>query len=301
MPFRVTDAGANAKLTAQITAATQRISTAQEQISTGKRINRPSDDPASAEVVLRLRTSQTVVEQFNRNAGAAKDALLAADGVLEVYQQALDRARALLSQGASDTTSAAGKQTIAAEIDGIRERLLALANTRYDEGYLFGGTRQSAPPYNTTGVPAATPASPQLIQIDPDGSPVTTGIPAETVFSDANGTIFAALTAAATALRGTGNAAADQTTVLTQLDRVTAFTDLAGVGRTIIGASLRRVEAAGSRLEQSSLSLEEAAQRLETADFAGAAVKLSESGRALDAILQTAAQIGRRSLIDLIG
>jgi flagellar hook-associated protein 3 FlgL len=301
MPFRVTDGVLSAKLTAQITASHQRIAAAQEQIATGKRINRPSDDPSGAEVVLRLRTSQAVVEQFRRNAGAAQDALLTADGALDVYQRTLDRARTLLSQGATDSTTLAGKQAIAAEIDGIRERLLSLANTRYDEGYLFGGTRQSAPPFDAAGTPAATPALPQLIQIDPDGSPVTTGVAAESVFTDAGGTVFEALTAAATALRGTGNPAADQAAVLAQIDRLTAFTDLGGVARTTIGASLGRVEAANERLNQSSLSLEEAAQRLEAADFAEAAVKLTESGRALDAIIQTAAQIGRRSLIDLIG
>src|SRR5438552_15679656 len=165
MPFRVTDGVVNARLTAQIATATQRLSQAQEQIASGKRINRPSDDPTGSEVVLRLRTSQTVVDQFRRNAGAAKDTLSTADGTLDIYQQTLDRARTLLAQGASDSTDATAKRTIAAEIDGLRQQMLALANSRHDELYLFGGTRQNVPPFDAAGVPAATAASPQLVPV----------------------------------------------------------------------------------------------------------------------------------------
>ena len=300
MPFRVTDTTLNARLAAQIATAKQLAATAQEQLSSGKRINRPSDDPTGAEVVLRLRTSQAAVDQFRRNAGTAKDALLVADGTLDTYQQALDRARTLLAQGASDSTSAAGKQTIAAEIDGLRQHMLTLANSRQNDIYVFGGTRQNAPPFSSAGVPAATPASAQLVQIDPDGTPITVGVTADTIFSDATGSVFDALTAAATALRGTGNPSADQTTVLAQIDRLTTFTDLAGVARTTVGTSLTRVDATNQRLDQSYLSLEDAAQSRESADFAAAAIKLNESNQALEAIIQSGAQIGRRSLIDFL-
>src|SRR5438046_1689910 len=113
MPFRVTDGVISAQLTTQIATATQRLTQTQEQIASGKRINRPSDDPTGARAVLQLRTSQTVVDQFRRSAGTTKDILQAADSTLDLYQQALDRARTLLAQGASDSTDAAAKQAVA--------------------------------------------------------------------------------------------------------------------------------------------------------------------------------------------
>jgi flagellar hook-associated protein 3 FlgL len=301
MPFRVTDTNINARFFTQISVSKQRIAAAQEQIGSGKRINRPSDDPLGAGAVVRTRTAQAALAQFERNAGLAHDNLLIADTALDSYETSLDRVRSLLTAGASDSTSAKDRPVLATEIDGLREHMLSLANRQNGGQYLFGGTRQEAPPYDSNGLSAGTPTNRQYLQIDPEGSPLPTGVTADTVFEDANGTIFTALSDAAAALRGTGDEAADRATLLATLDRLNEFTDLALIGRTQMGSSLARVERVTEQLGERSLSLEATVQRAEGADFVEAAIKLNEAQRAFEAIIQTKANSGRTSLIDLLG
>lgn len=302
MSFRVTDASTNASTAAYISKNRQTISLAQEQLSSGKRINRPSDDPAGAGAVLRLRTSQAQLAQFRQTAGNVKDNLLTSDNALESYEQALDRAKALLTQGGSDSTSAAGRASIATELDSIRAQFMTIANLRSNDQYVFGGTRQDAPPFDpTTAAPAATATTAPAIQIEPDTAPITAGVTADTIFSDANGTIFQTLTDVAAALRGTGNAATDKATVINGMDRLASFGDLAQVARVKIGAGLTTATAADDRLNQTSLSLGETATRIEGADFVTTALQLTSAQNALNASLQANSYAGRKSLIDFLG
>ena len=302
MPFRVTDSATNANTASYIAKSRQQIGVAQERLSSGKRINRPSDDPTGAGAVLRIRTSQAMIEQFRSSAANVKDNLLNADSSLESYEQVLDRAKILLSQGASDTTDSTGRANIAAEIDGLRKEALTVANSRSNDRYVFGGTRQDVPPFDpTTEVPAATATSTQLVQIEPDTPPVTVGVTAETVFSDANGTIFQMLTNVAAALRGPGNAAADKATILNGLDSLGTFSDQAQVARVQIGSSMNTADAADERLNQASLSFGQSADHLEAADFVATAMSLTSSQNALNATLQANAYASRKSLIDFLG
>jgi flagellar hook-associated protein 3 FlgL len=301
MPFRVTDSGAGATLLSQISGANRRIESARERIATGKRINRPSDDPTGAEAVIRFRTAQAEIEQLRRNAGAGVDALLAADTSFEQYHRVLDRARTLLQQGASEPPTSDQREVIAGELDALSTQILALANTRADDRYVFGGTRQDAPPYDSNGTPAATPSGQLTLQIEPQAAPVKVGVTAESVFADAGGTVTGALEQITTALRGTGNAAADQAALLAGLDRLKSFADQANVAHAAVGTQMAEVEAARSRMDENFLVHEAAAQRHETADFAEAAIDLSEAQRALEAVLEANAPGRRRSLIDLLG
>lgn len=301
MPFRVTDASTNARLLAQLTASRQRVARAQEQVASGKRINRPSDDPVGAGVLVRLNITQAALEQFERNSGVARDLLTAADGSLESYEQLLDKVRASIARGASDVIDANGKAAIAEELDGLAGSVLALANQRYGDRYLFGGTRQEVAPYDANGAPAATPSTPQVLRIEPDGAPLTVGFPAETVFADAQGTVFTELANAATALRGTGDPVADRAALLQSLDRLGALAVQARMAHVKVGVGLERVEMVAAQLTETQLGLAATADRTEAADFVEAALELSKSQRTLEAILQTKAVTNGRSLLDLIG
>src|SRR6266487_6613805 len=129
MPFRVTNASMNARLTMQISTAQQRVANAQEQVSTGKRINMPSDDPAGAQRVLQVRAKQATIDQFRRSADTANGRLTAGDTSLPSYEQILDRTRTLLSQAASSTTPSSGRANIATELEGIKSQIISLGNS----------------------------------------------------------------------------------------------------------------------------------------------------------------------------
>lgn len=302
MPYRVTDSTHNARIIAQIAQQRQRVATAQEQIASGKRINRPSDDPAGTEAVIRFRASQSELEGYRKNASLVNDKLTNADGLVSDFQLKLDRIRTILSQGISDTSTQEAKNNLAIEIDSLRQQVLNLSNSTVNGEYVFGGTRQNAPPFDpATATPAATATLPQLVQIEPNTTPVATGVTAETLFSDVTGTIFAELTSAAAALRGTGDPVADKATLRTVQDRIAVFSNQASNALGQIGATQRNVEDVLSRLDRTYLALEESVHNTEGADFAESAIKFTEAQQALEATLQSSASFNRRTLLDFLG
>ncbi len=301
MSFRITEPATHARLTAQILTSRQRLADAQDHLSSGKRINRLSDDPGGASAVFQLRTTQTQLEQFVKNADSTKDTLLIGDSTLDSYQQLLDRARVLLTNAGTAAFYDKARVPVATELDGIVTRIQQLANTEYRDSYLFGGSRLSAPPYDVNGVPSATATTEVSVQVDPEGTLIASSVTAESFLSDTGGSILDALKTAVTAIRGTGDDTADKATVLATIDRVKVFADSASQARTKIGERLTHVEQVTERLKQYNLSLEDTAQRIEVIDIAKAAIETKEADTALNAVLQSASQFGRRSLLDFLG
>lgn len=301
MSFRISDSNTNSTFTKRINAQRSQIGVLQERLASGKRINRPSDDPIGAEAVINIRTSQKEIEQFQRNAQTANQKLTAADTTLGSYENILDRVKTLVTQGLSGTATQPAKNAIATELESLRERVLNTANSQYNGEYLFGGSRQNAPPFDpTTAAPAATPANAQYIQIEPGANAIAVGVTAETVFGDANSDIFTDLNNAIAALRGTGDETADRTTLENTFSRLSIYSDLAGIAHSRIGANMNITEISNERLSNDFLSLDTRAGEIENADFVGTVVELNETQTALDATLQVVAK-GRRSLFDFLG
>lgn len=301
MTFRVTDSSQTTILSARIAVGRQRLEAAQERISSGKRINRPSDDPFGAGAVLKFRTSQASVEQFQKNADSVREGLQSADGLMESYQLLLDRASSLLTQGASDSTGPTARASLAQEIEGIRAQMISMASKNLNDRFVFGGTRQNVAPYDFAGIPTVTATTTQMVQVEPDAAPIAAGVMADAIFSNSGGTVFASLASAAAALRGTANPVADKAAVLASLDALVVFSHQSESGRAQLGASFNGVDGASSRLASQALSFEESAIRFESADLAAAAVELTQASTSLQAILQATAYAGKGSLMDLIG
>ncbi len=227
--------------------------------------------------------------------------MTATDDSLSGYETILERVRTLVTQGLSDTTTQAARNALATEIESLRSRVLNVANAKYGDDYLFGGTRQNVPPFDpTTAAPAGTPTSAQYIQIEPGATAIPVGATADTIFIDATSDVFTDLTNAVNALRGTGNPTTDRTTLETTMSRLGIYTDLVNVAHTVTGAYMNATELAQQNLISNFLSIDERASAIEDADFAETAIALAKTQRTLDATLQVVAQ-GRRSLFDFLG
>ena len=301
MNFRVSDSTSSANTATRINSQRIRLSNLQEQLATGKRINRASDDPSGSEIVLSLRTSQTEIEQFERNTQAANQKFVAADDAVNSYQSVLDRVRVLVTQGLSDTSTQSAKNALATELEVLRSRILTTANTANNGEYLFGGTRQTEAPFDaTTAVASALPTTAQYIQIEPGSGAIPVGVTADTIFSDATSSIFIDLTDAVAALRGTGDPVADRATLENTHARLGIYAEQANTARAILGANMNTTEIAKETLAANFLTLDERATDIEGVDFAQAAIGVADAERALEASLQIAAR-GRRTLFDFLG
>jgi flagellar hook-associated protein 3 FlgL len=136
-------------LTAMLNQQTD-LSKTQLQVSTGKKILNPSDDPAASVEMLNLQREFSLSEQYIANATKAENKQVIEEGVLESATSMLQRIRELAVQGLNASNTQSDKQAIAAEINQLNEQLLALANTRDSNGdYLFSGFESNTQPYQT--------------------------------------------------------------------------------------------------------------------------------------------------------
>lgn len=132
----------------------QKLARLQEQISTGVRLSKPSDDPAAASKVLELEQSVSLNLQYQSNINLAQQRLQQQDSVLAVYDNLLIRIRELAVQGNNAPLAAGDRLAIAAEIDERLNELVSLGNSIDANGdFLFAGYQNNAAPFTqaTTG------------------------------------------------------------------------------------------------------------------------------------------------------
>lgn len=124
---------------------------AQQKLSSGKRIQTTSDDPAGAAQSLSLRGRLGDIDRWRAGVDAAKPLVGAATGALQQANDLLQRARELTLQGANASQSPSDRNTLAIELDSVRQSLLELSNTKYGESYVFAGESGDQPAFVEVG------------------------------------------------------------------------------------------------------------------------------------------------------
>lgn len=124
----------------------------QLQLSTGRRILTPSEDPAASATVLGLAKSIDTTKQYQRNADAAESRLQVEESTLGGMVDLLQRARELMVQAANDSQDAQSRKAIATEMRQILDTVVGLANTKDGNGdYLFSGFKTGTVPITDDG------------------------------------------------------------------------------------------------------------------------------------------------------
>ncbi|MGY1849463.1 MULTISPECIES: flagellar hook-associated protein FlgL [unclassified Blastococcus] len=125
----------------------------QQQLTSGKLINAPSDSPTGTNKAMQLRSEQAAVEQFGRNISDADSWLSITDSTLQNMLDVTRRVRDLTVQGASTgSSSEASRRALATEVASLRESLLGLANTTIQGRPVFGGVTTGTTAYSDAGV-----------------------------------------------------------------------------------------------------------------------------------------------------
>jgi flagellar hook-associated protein 3 FlgL len=119
----------------------------QEQVSTGSRINRISDDPAAAYRVLGLNTNEKSLENYINNLSEVISILELSSTVIEDITSNFSETQIRLTQISSGIYDEAARKRTAEGINDILEQTVSLANTKHIDQYLFGGTNTGSAPY----------------------------------------------------------------------------------------------------------------------------------------------------------
>lgn len=131
--------------------ARERLERSVSDVSTGRRIQHPSDDPAGAAFVSTAKIAETRFSAIEQAVGRASDELTVAENSMREMGNVLVRGRELAVQLSSATYSGADRSASAAEIDGLFRNMLGLLNTEMGGRYVFGGFRDDAPPFDSAG------------------------------------------------------------------------------------------------------------------------------------------------------
>lgn len=270
-----------------------RLAQIQEQLSTGRILNRPSDSPSDTTSAMRVRSALGQQEQFARNGADALGWLNQLDNTLGTVSDRLRRVRDLALQGRNAGTSQTARDALASEVDQIREGLIGTANTQYLGRPIFGGITSGPAAYDSTGAYVGTPGA--VNRVIGDGVVVDVQLAGPAVFGPDGASVFDELTALAAGLRAGSGADMDTAigAMTTALARVT--TQL-----TEVGTRTNRVEAAMQAATDTRLTLTNRLSEIENTDLPKAMVELQMQEVAYQAALASTARVLQPSLVDFL-
>ncbi len=271
-----------------------RLARIQEQLSTGKVINRPSDNPTGTTAAMRLRSAMAEQTQFSRNAQDGIGWLTQVDSALDGVTTSVKRARDLALQGANASASGqVARDALAVEVEGLRAGLVSQANTTYLDSPVFGGVTAGATAYDAAGTYVGTlgdvnrrVAPGVVIKVDVDGP---------SVFGDGATSVFAELDALATALR-----AGDQAGISAAIGTLNSRIDTVTSARTAAGTRYQRLEGADATAGDARISLKNQLSNIENADLAATTVDLKMQEVAYQAALAATTRVMQPSLLDFL-
>ncbi len=151
MVMRITNQIQQSSALQNIFRITEDLFEANQRIATGKRINKPSDDPFGIQDTLTLRSSLARIEQFGRNIDNNRLFLNSADSSLESVNLGLTRALELAQSSLGPSSGAETRSIVALEIQTILDQAIQSANTQVKGHFIFGGTDLLNAPYQANG------------------------------------------------------------------------------------------------------------------------------------------------------
>jgi flagellar hook-associated protein 3 FlgL len=274
------------------------LADSQRQVSTGKRILTPSDDPVGIAIALGLRRDQRAGDAWGRNIDDSLTWMNTTDRALGQALDVVQRARELAVQGGNGTLSAESRALIAAEVDSLKSQFVEIGNSSLGGRHIFGGTATDTPPFDPVTETAVTPVNTSLINREvAQGSVISVNITADRLQDPPGATadIFAVLTTLSTALQ-----TSDFDGITQSLGALDDHQDNISALRGEGAAKINRLELTASRFEAQRIATGDQLSRIEDVDMAQAITDLTMKETVYRSALATGARVIQPSLIDFL-
>jgi len=267
----------------------------QRVLSSGKAVNRPSDDPARASDVMRLQSDISRNTQFQRNTVDGMNWLQTTDGVLSSLTDLMHRARQLAVQGANADLPDDARQALSNETQSLIDGAVQISQTTYAGRYIFSGTATNTAPVTVAG--AAATYNGDTAGIDREIGPglqETINVTGDRLFTNA-GSVMPAL------FQLLGDLQANNATAISNdIQQVDGALDAVLTARSEVGAKINRLQAAQGWQSDAETHLTDLLSTTQDADVAKTMVQLTSAESTYRAALAVAARVLPPSLVDFL-
>lgn len=282
-----------------IESASTRLMELQRQVSTGKRIEKPSDDPSATLGSIGEHNETAAIDQYARATDTIGSRLAVVDTVLSDLITQIERAQVSSASARGSSKTQVQRDAAARELEAIRDTVFSDMTTSFNGTYLFSGSNSTVPPYSrTAGGPIsayAGTANELFVDVDQqravkmafDGRELTQGTDAQDIFVE-----FDSLIAAVRAGDDAGIDAGMQA-LQRMFDRVST-----AQGR--VGADLRTIDEQKLRLGELRRASAKRISALEDTNMAEAISGMAQADAAYRAALGAASTVTRQSLMDYL-
>lgn len=301
--MRVTNQSLSRQVNEGLQQAYRRVAKVQEAVTSGKQINRLSDDPSGAVRVIDLRSFETSLDQYERNINGAVGFLEQSDATLADVEQGLVRAKELALAMANDSNSAQERRQSATEMRQIFLQILSLGNTKVENRYLFAGFKNGAAPFSEgVGVVNYNGDSGEIFIQANSSTTVAINLIGNKVFQGvgvAGGVdMFDVLLDLESALKANDVTGADG--INTQIGRLDSALDQLLNSRAETGARLNTVQTTKEGLEVMKIRTVSLRSQIEDADVLQVYSDFARLQNAFEAALQSASRMIQPSLLDFL-
>lgn len=291
----------------------ERMQTLQLAAATGKRINRPSDDPTAISPVLSARTQIMASDRYIETIESGLDRVDNMDGYLDGIENNLVRVKEISIAAVNGSLTAQDMQTYADEVAQLRESLMDSANAQVDGKYLFAGFAEKNRPFELNPNYPATEPNPvsylgdngslefeiapnELINVNMTGNGFMMGDFDNDGTTDAGAVdIFALVTSLEEELRANNPAGVEAL-----IDPLEDAANQVRSQRSLKGNVGRRLEVARDHMEQIKVDMEEFRSRFEDADILETITDLQQQEQSLQAALSVTGRVSELSILDYI-
>ncbi|MGY0693529.1 flagellar hook-associated protein FlgL [Virgibacillus sp. FSP13] len=268
------------------------------QLNTGKKITKPSDDPVIAMKGINYRSQVSEVEQYLRNTNEVHTWMDNSDAALDKATKALQRMRELAVQASNDTYDAEQRKNVKEEVEQLKEHLIDIANTNVNGKYIFNGTKTDTKPVESDGtITIPTNSDPVTIEVA-NGTKLKANVDAESVFSGDPNTaddLFGDIDTFIKALEDDDQAAIEQS-----LDTIDKNIDNVINARADLGARMNRLDLVENRLGDQEISAKRMMSENEDIDYEKVITQLITQQSVHRAALSTGSKIIQPSLVDFL-
>lgn len=308
--LRVTSNMMNSQLMLNLNRNARSMNNTQLQLATGRKVNKPSDDPVAMTYSLRYRTELTANDQYKNNVDSTISWLDYNDTVLGQTGEVLQRLRELTVKASTGSNPQSALDSINEEVAQLKEQIVDIANSKLNGKYIFNGQTYDQKPYNfavgqdgtydtTNAADIVTdPGSIEYIvgesvkmKINVSGNEVFGGNSAE----DEHDNLFTIINTLTQALKD-GN----MEEISAQLEHIDTRTEKILSIRSEVGAKTNRVELMQSRLSDMEINLTELQSKSEDADYEKLIINSKIQENIYNASLSVGAKIISTSLVDFL-